>query len=473
MTIAETGNRIVDAQARRGKAQADAEQRRQSRASKRSGKGGKRGAKSRTSRGHTNSKARSGRSAGKSARGRGITGQIHKSRSGGSASINYAINKKDAKFISSNAGLTVKDCNAIFKLAAGSRKDIKKNVGHESFSLPKGQRLSDEKWAEVVDFIRKEKGIDDGFPFVCGLHQDTDHQHIHLVYSRVSYDGRVVDDRFSKVRMALIEDMIENKFNLKLIPKPPTPSAPVYSKNEAEEAQRTGIKPARFVMFESISKAIKDKPDVTTFVERLKAVGVTARPAIRNNKMSGFSFSYRGVELGASKIHNSLGWNSLQKGIKYVANEDDPKLARIAASLDPRAQAEQPKQIPANREIPVAREEVERSAVSFETPTPSAGSGFNEVKKKPSDTTRRAEVPADDARVDAGIINSGDGNVSDIPILKQKKTPAQMLEELKEKNKLKLNPALSEKDRLYYLKRMSYDQPQVEDSHDLNQFPTM
>ena len=364
MAIAETGNRIVDGQARRGKAARDAEDRKSARSKSR-------GAKSKASRSRTNSKARAGRVAGKSKRGRGIAGQVHRSRAGARKTISYALDKPDARLISSNSGLTAKQIADSFKLATDGRSDINKNTGHISFSLPIGEKLSDAKWDQVIDVARHELGLDDGFPFACGLHADTDHQHVHLVYSRVSYDGRVFDDRFLKVRMATVEDLIEDKFGLKLIPKPPVPTAPLYTKNEAELAARTGMKPPRFVMFDAITKAKKDKPDVMTFVERLKAQGVTARPAIRNSKMSGFSFSYQGVELGASKIHNSLGWANLQKGIRYDSNEDDPKLAKHAASITPRGEVEQLKPNTTDREVHGISEEMERSASGFKTPEPS------------------------------------------------------------------------------------------------------
>lgn len=60
--------------------------------------------------------------------------------------------------------------------------DIKKPVWHCSLSLPRGERHSDEKWAEIARDFLIRIGIDPNVrQWHCARHVDTDHDHIHLV----------------------------------------------------------------------------------------------------------------------------------------------------------------------------------------------------------------------------------------------------------------------------------------------------
>lgn len=374
MTIAKTGNSIVDRAARQGAARAKFEESK----SKASAKIG--AARARTGRG-----AKAGRTAIKNSKGRGVAGSSHKNRAGAEASIQYAINKPDARFVSSNAGLNSKDIAANFRLAQSSRPDIIKDTGHISFSLPADEKLSDQRWAMLADRARAELGLDDGFPYVLGVHEDTGHQHGHITYSRVSYNGRVHDDRFLKLRIAAVEDVLEMEFKLKITPKEDFAKAPRYTISEAAMAAKTGVQPPRIVIDTLIREALASKPnDPQAFIKRLATYGVIARPAIKGEKMSGFSFQYEGIEFGASKISNEFGWKKLQEKINYVAHRDDAQLADLAARLPAKPEAEDVARQPIGRGI----KETNNQLPKFEQPT----FGGTEEKPKPQATTRKHEV---------------------------------------------------------------------------------
>lgn len=322
MTIARTGNKILDDSAF-AKAKAQTEEQR-----------AKAAAKKAASRSRTTTQARAGRRAIANSKGRGVSASAHKNRRAAKISIHYAVGKPNSRLLVSNAGLKVNDIFSCFRLAQSSRPDIEKHTGHISFSIPPRKSLSDLEWIALIDLVRSEFGLDDAFPFVVGLHTDTGHQHVHLMYSRVSYDGRVFDDRFSKLRLAAIEDVVERKCGLQITPKEDFVLAPKFHLKEAAMAARTGVQPPRFIILDTIKSVLATSPaSPAEFIYKLHEMGVMARPAIKKKKMSGFSFQLHGIEFSASKISNKFGWKKLMKEIGYDPNRDDQTLADYAATL--------------------------------------------------------------------------------------------------------------------------------------------
>jgi len=101
------------------------------------------------------------------------------------------------------------------------RSDIKNFVGHINISLPiKTGRISEEKWKEIIDDARHGLGLDDSFPFIAIEHRDTEADHVHLYFSRVSIDGEVHDQSNLGFRASTVSEAIEQKHNLPLYPRP-------------------------------------------------------------------------------------------------------------------------------------------------------------------------------------------------------------------------------------------------------------
>ncbi len=300
-------------------------------------------AKKAATRSKTTAQARAGRRAIANSKGRGISASAHKNRRAAKISIHYAIGKPNSRLLVSNAGLRANEIFDCFRLAQSSRPDIKKHTGHISFSIPPKKNLSDVEWIVLIDLVRSEFGLDNAFPFVVGLHTDTGHQHIHLMYSRVSYDGRVFDDRFSRLRLAAIEDVVERKCGLQITPKDDFVLAPKFHIKEAAMAARTGVQPPRFIILDTIKSVLAASPSSPAeFIYKLHEKGVMARPAIKKKKMSGFSFQLDGIEFSASKISNKFGWKKLMKDVSYDPNRDDPTLAGYAATLPPKQRTKIP-----------------------------------------------------------------------------------------------------------------------------------
>lgn len=263
--------------------------------------------------------------------GRGVAIHSQKSGRGFKGLAEYATDpKKQHELIYTNCS-DEKDALKSMIRAAERRPDIHQPVGHITLSLPPSVG-KEKRWAKIVEKTRIELGIDDSFPCMAVRHNDTDHDHIHFIFSRVSISGKVHDQANVGLRCASLERIIERDFNLKLFKSPAAAPAPL-SKNEIEKALRKKQQPPRMQIAAALNEALKDQPTPQQLVERLELAGITVKANISQTagKMSGLSFELDGIAFGASKIDKKYGWKSLQEQIDYDETRDNPFLAKLNA----------------------------------------------------------------------------------------------------------------------------------------------
>jgi hypothetical protein len=263
------------------------------------------------------------------------TGRSFKNR------VDYIL-KDDHSFICSNMSAdknNVSELTDELKTVSGFRQDIKKPVFHAFLSLPKDEKLTDEKWQEIAKDYLKEMNIDiEKHQYICVRHKDTDQDHIHIVANRIGLDGSVWHGQHSAFNTIAACERLEIKHSLTITKglqgQKSEVSAP--TKAEIEQALRTGEKPARLVLQAFLQAAMAGKPDLSTFVERLQAVGI--EPAFNvasTGNVAGVSFGIKNNEKNIFFKGSSLGkkfsWNTIKGKVKYDKNRDDELVRRFAA----------------------------------------------------------------------------------------------------------------------------------------------
>lgn len=263
------------------------------------------------------------------------TGKSFKNR------VHYIL-KDDHSFICSNMSAdknNVSDLTDEFKAVSSFRQDIKKPVFHAFLSLPKDEKLTDEKWEEIAKDYLKEINIDiDKHQYICVRHKDTDKDHIHIVANRVGLDGSVWLGQHSAFNTIAACERLEAKHGL-IITKglqgqKSEVSAP--TKNEIEQALRTGEKPARIVLQNALQAAMVGKPDLETFIDRLLAVGIEAAFNVASTgNVAGVSFGIKNNEKNiyfkGSQLGKKYSWNTIKGKVKYDKDRDDELIRRFAA----------------------------------------------------------------------------------------------------------------------------------------------
>ncbi|EFO1890086.1 relaxase [Escherichia coli] len=255
--------------------------------------------------------------------------------------VEYIL-KDDHRFICSNMSAdknNVSDLTDEFKTVNSFRQDIKKPVFHAFLSLPKNEHLTDEKWEEIAKDYLKEMNIDiEKHQYICVRHKDTDKDHIHIVANRVGLDGSVWHGQHSAFNTIAACERLEIKHSLTITKSLQGQKSDVSAptKAEIEQALRTSEKPARLVLQNALQAALVGKPDLSTFLERLQAVGI--EPAFNvasTGNVAGVSFGIKNNEKNIFFKGSSLGkkfsWNTIKGKVKYDKNRDDELVRRFAA----------------------------------------------------------------------------------------------------------------------------------------------
>ncbi|WP_210954465.1 MULTISPECIES: relaxase/mobilization nuclease domain-containing protein [unclassified Enterobacter cloacae complex] len=262
------------------------------------------------------------------------TGRSFKNR------VDYIL-KDDHSFICSNMSAdknNVSDLTDEFKTVSSFRQDIKKPVFHAYLSLPKNEHLTDEKWQEIAKDYLKEMNIDiEKHQYICVRHNDTDKEHIHIVANRVGLDGSVWLGQHSAFNTIAACERLEVKHSLTITQslKGQKSDVSAPTKNEIEQALRKGEKPARLVLQNALQAALVGKPDLSTFVERLQAVGIEPRFNVASTgNVAGCSFSVGDVAFKGSQLGKKFSWNTIKGKVKYDKNRDDELVRSFSARKD-------------------------------------------------------------------------------------------------------------------------------------------
>ena len=120
--------------------------------------------------------------------------------------INYCLEDKAAK---DNSEIVIKNRAELFAYSQcfGNKKELIqqfedvrqlnprlcKPVLHISLSLAPEEKLSKAVLTEMVEECAKQLGFENN-QYIAIHHNDTNHQHIHIVANRVGFDGKTVRD---------------------------------------------------------------------------------------------------------------------------------------------------------------------------------------------------------------------------------------------------------------------------------------
>ncbi|MCW9487318.1 relaxase/mobilization nuclease domain-containing protein [Klebsiella michiganensis] len=266
-----------------------------------------------------------------------MKGYVAKSGKSFKNRVKYIL-KDDHDFICSNMSAdknNVSDLTDEFKAVSNFRPDINKPTFHAFLSLPKDEKLTDEQWQEIAKDYLKEMNIDiDKHQYICVRHKDTDKDHIHLVANRVGLDGSVWHGQHSAFNTIAACERLEVKHGLTITQglKGQKSDVSAPTKNEIEQALRTGEKPARIVLQNALQAAMTGRPDLETFVERLQAVGIEPRFNVASTgNVAGVSFSVNDIAFKGSQLGKKFSWNTIKTKMKYDKNRDDELVRRFAA----------------------------------------------------------------------------------------------------------------------------------------------
>jgi hypothetical protein len=265
----------------------------------------------------------------------------HVNRGGGFRGVvNYLLTTEEAKghrtmragatLIGGNlSGRTPRELAAEFGELRRMRPGVARPVWHCSLSLPAGERLTDAAWQDVAEGLLRKVGMNpDRHPHLLVRHMDTEHEHVHLVASRISVGGELWHGKWEAHQVMQATGELEREHGLTLTTQF-DPELHRERRNlttgQVQEALRLERVPTKLVLQQTLDQALVDTPSMAEFLERLDAAGVDALPNIASTgRMSGFSFSIQatGEVFKASQLGTAYSWKRLQSRLNYEQSRD-------------------------------------------------------------------------------------------------------------------------------------------------------
>lgn len=220
------------------------------------------------------------------------------------------------------------------------RPDIERPVWHASLSCPPGERLAAEQWNEVAADFMQRMGFPEGTPYVAVRHQDTAHDHIHIVASRVNLGGEVWLGQWEAMKAIEATQQLEKAHGLTLtagLGDAIAERRKSLTRGEEGMARRTGTKPPKMAIQDALDDVLQRVPmTALEFVQALAAHDVHAVPNVATTgTMNGFSFEFEGIPFKGSSLGTKgmYTWKGLKtKGVTYDVQRDFEGLANIKAA---------------------------------------------------------------------------------------------------------------------------------------------
>ena len=305
--------------------------------------------------------------------------------------LNYVLGKKDAALIGGTmCGQTPEELAAEFAIARQLRPNLKVAVFHATLSVDSTEKLEDseennQRWLAIAANYMKAMEFDNN-QYAVVKHSDTEHDHIHIVASRIRLDGSVVDDSWDYYKSQETIRQLERNYSLEAV----TPSWEIDKRaqttGEHRQLKSKGNKSVRVQLQDLIDKVTQDNPSMPEFVEQLQQQGVEVQVGLtrtRTGFSKGISYNLDGVALSGTQLGKAYTFSGLQKyrGVSYDQGRDN---ALIEALMQPQHLAIAPSEAEAN--------ELESSQSELAASTPATPATANELELQLSILPERNET---------------------------------------------------------------------------------
>jgi hypothetical protein len=316
--------------------------------------------------------------------------------------LNYVLGKKDAALIGGTmCGQTPEELAAEFGIARQLRPNLKVAVFHATLSVDSTEKLedseeNDQRWLAIAANYMKAMEFDNN-QYAVVKHSDTEHDHIHIVASRICLDGGVVDDSWDYYKSQEVIRQLERNYNLETVTPSWETDKRAQTTGEHRQLKSKGNKSVRVQLQDLIDEVTQDNPSMPEFVERLQQQGVEVQVGLTRTGIGlskGISYNLDGVALSGTQLGKAYTFSGLQKhrGISYDKGRDN---ALIEALIQPQHLAIAPSEAEENElessqselvaTLSATANELELSQSELETTTLGTPATANELEASQSE----------------------------------------------------------------------------------------
>jgi len=324
--------------------------------------------------------------------------------------LNYVLGKKDAALIGGTmCGQTPEELATEFAIARQLRPNLKVAVFHATLSVDRTEKLedseeNDQRWLAIAANYMKAMEFDNN-QYAVVKHSDTEHDHIHIVASRICLDGSVVDDSWDYYKSQETIRQLERNYNLEAVTPSWETDKRAQTTGEHRQLKSKGNKSVRVQLQDLIDEVTQDNPSMPEFVERLQQEGVEVQVGLTRTGIGfskGISYKLDGVALSGTQLGKAYTFSGLQKhrGVSYDQGRDN---ALIEALMQPQHLANAPGEAEKNElessqselvasppATPATANELELSQSELETTAPATPATVNELESSQSELAATA-----------------------------------------------------------------------------------
>lgn len=245
------------------------------------------------------------------------------------------------------AGETPRQIARHLKAVAEQNPKVSKPAVKISISASKNDKVTAEQWRKIGKGALKELGYQNS-PFLIVQHRDREHDHIHILTSRIDVFGKTVNDSQSKLKLENFLRETEIKYNFEITQSSRKTLRAAPKRGELERFEEKGEVSIKMSLQTKIDYALgnknsfsspashgkeraphlKQKTPASKFISSLEKTKALALPRFdEKGNVAGVSFWLDGKIMKGSSLGRGFSWKKLQeRGLDYQPERDNPFL---------------------------------------------------------------------------------------------------------------------------------------------------
>jgi hypothetical protein len=236
----------------------------------------------------------------------------------------YVMGKTGASVIDTNMdGNDPYSLATEFSLSWQLRPKLGHTVCHIILSLSPDEHLNDISWQKAIAQYLKEMGFTNN-QYIAVKHTDQEnHEHIHLVTSRVKMDGSVVSDSWDWIRSQDVIRKLEKDFELESVSSSWESDRPEQTKNQIENEKQTGKSTVKRQLADRIDQTLTNTTSLPDFIEQLNREGIEVKvDRDRKGKPKGIAYKFDGVSMAGSSVGKAYSLPRILKRLESISNQE-------------------------------------------------------------------------------------------------------------------------------------------------------
>ncbi len=243
--------------------------------------------------------------------------------------------QKIAELLGGNMlGRSARELAQEFGVLRATNSRVRTPVIHITLSLPRGETADGRLWSLIAAALLEELGLGAGRPWVFVRHRNREHDHVHIVTSRVAHDGTVWLGHWQVRQLLAAKAKVEKAFGLTVTPLP-APNAVSWAPTNGKMREMSRLLGAgqdvplidRAALAATIDTAVAESGGNLQNLQRiLREAGVTLRlnKSRTTDRICGVSFcGPEGAWLKGSQLGSAYAWRRLSARLAALSEPHD------------------------------------------------------------------------------------------------------------------------------------------------------